>query len=361
MFKLLIILLLALFLKLFLLVVLFYLYIKVWKYNHWKRRKISYIKPEFPHGTFQYGGTHHVTHLFQKYHEQFKLQTPLYGTFTLIVPTLTVTSLELARNIFIQDFNHFHDRFTNYVVKHDYLTKNLVRLEGDEWKSLRQRLSPAFTSGQMKHIFPAIVKVAEKVIKLLEPLDSNELEVKDLMARYATDVIGCCAFGLQSNSLENENDVFKAMGQRIIQVNRPKSFLLSVFPRLASLFRMTLFDQDACEFYTNIVRETIEYREQEDSDRNDFIDIMIRARKKGAESLSLEEITAQLVLFYTAGMDNTSSTLTFTLYELALNQQLQTLVRNDVMDSIEKYKDLNYDAVSGMKLLEQCINGKSRN
>lgn len=345
------------FLGVAILIISFYLYITQWKYRQWKRQGIPYVEPKFPHGTFQYGGPKHVTLLFLKYHHQFKPLTPLYGSFTLIVPTLTVTSLDLAKRIFVHDFQHFHDRFTNYVVKHDYLTNNLVRLEGEEWKSLRRRLSPAFTSGQMKHMCPTIVKVAEKAATLLEARSSN-VEVKDFMARYATDVIGTCAFGLDCNSLENTEEIFKAMGQRIIQVNRPKSFLLSVFPRLASLFRMKLFNQDACEFYTNIVRDTLTYREAEGGERYDFIDIMIHARKKGEESLSLQEITAQLVLFYTAGMDNTSTTLTFTLYEMAVNQEIQDRSRKNVAESIRKHGGFNYEAFADMGYLDQCIDGK---
>lgn len=351
---------LALVLIVFTLASTLYFYITQWQYKKWQRYEIPYVTPKFPHGSFKYGGLEHVTTLYQQYHNQFKSLTPLYGTFTLIIPTLTVTSLDLAKRIFTQDFPHFHDRFTNYVVKHDYLTKNLVRLEGDEWKNLRRKLSPTFSSGHMKHMFPTILSVAEKAAEIMGTSDSAELDMKNFFSSYATDVIGTCIFGLQCNSLQNKDDIFKAMGQRIIQVNRSKSFLLSVFPNIAALFKMTLFDENAREFYTNIVRETLAHRETENVDRNDFIDVMIRARKTDVaeDKLSQEEITAQLVLFYTAGMDNTSTTLTFTLFELAQNPQLQTTARENVRNNIQKHNGFNYEAISSMSFLEQCINGE---
>lgn len=62
---------------------------------------------------------------------------------------------------------------------------------------------------------------------LEEVLDSHAkvqdaIDIKDLVARFATDVIGSCAFGLDINSLKNPNSDFRKYGDKIFQ--RPQGY-----------------------------------------------------------------------------------------------------------------------------------------
>lgn len=63
--------------------------------------------------------------------------------------------------------------------------------------------------------------------KLQDPVD-----IKDLVARFTTDVIGSCAFGLDCNSLKNPNSDFRKYGDKIFQ--RPLGYkrILFIFHRM---------------------------------------------------------------------------------------------------------------------------------
>jgi len=89
------------------------------------------------------------------------------------------------------------------------------------------------------------------------------IHVNDTMARFTTDVIASCAFGIDSNSLKNPDaefrrylrDLFKMRGLKFIGA------ILAVFaPELMKIFRIQIVDSNVANFVRNLVWNTVEYR-----------------------------------------------------------------------------------------------------
>jgi cytochrome P450 family 6 len=47
--------------------------------------------------------------------------------------------------------------------------------------------------------------------------------------------------------------------------------------------------------------------------------------------------------------------MTFALYELSIDEELQEKARHSVLEAVKKHGGLTYDAVADMKFLEQCV------
>ncbi len=79
-----------------------------------------------------------------------------------------VTDLEVARDILIRDFDHFADRRAFAIDDDNYANKivanMLTAIKGEKWKKVRSMMSPAFTSGKLKAMFPFIEKVTKTII-----------------------------------------------------------------------------------------------------------------------------------------------------------------------------------------------------
>lgn len=63
------------------------------------------------------------------------------------------------------------------------------------------KLSPIFTSGKMKMMFEAVDAIGDKFIKAVdkELKITSRLEMRQMFAKFSTDVISSVAFGLDSN------------------------------------------------------------------------------------------------------------------------------------------------------------------
>lgn len=66
-------------------------------------------------------------------------------------------------------------------------------------------------------MFPLVKECGDKLALVMETLTNESFDIKDLCARYTTDVIGTCAFGIETHSLDDPQSEFRTMGKRVFQ------------------------------------------------------------------------------------------------------------------------------------------------
>lgn len=347
----------------------FYLLFKH-KHGYWARRNVATPRASIPFGHLQGFKTRmHSSQSMARYYKQMKGTGPFCGLYFFHSPVLLALDLDFVKNVLIKDFNSFQERGVYYNEKDDPLTAHLFSVEGTRWKQLRSKLTPTFTSGKMKFMFPTIVSVADEFQHCLSTMieKDDELEIKELLARFTTDVIGTCAFGIDCNSLKDPNAQFRAMGKKVFGQPRNsavKQFFMLTFKNLARAMHMRSIHDDVTEFFMGIVRETVELREREDVHRNDFMDLLIEIKNRGSldgttvEKVTLEEIAAQAFVFFLAGFETSSTTLSYCLYELSLNKQLQEKAREELRSVLKKHDgQFTYEAMMEMHYIDHIING----
>lgn len=303
-----------------------YLYFKH-SYSYWESKGVPHIKPSFPFGNLnEFGKNLHTSELTQFFYKKFKNVSKLCGIYIFGRKIALITDLELVKKILITDFHNFNDRGLYHNEKHDPLSSTLFSLEGKKWKDLRAKLTSTFTSGKMKFMFPTVVEVGDRfrecLLKLVEKHD--EMNIKELLARFTTDIIGTCAFGIECNSLNDPNAEFRQMGALILEKPRHGKLIFQIiheFRSIARLLRVKVIRSDATTFFLKVVRDTVEYREKNNIQRNDFMDLMIKLKKddhknnnKSEDKLTISQIAAQAYTFFLAGFETSSTTLTFCLY-----------------------------------------------
>jgi hypothetical protein len=75
--------------------------------------------------------------------------------------------------------------------------------------------------------------------------------------------------------------------------------------------------------------------------------------------LTMDEITAQVMVFFMGGFETTSATMSFCLYELAKTMEVQVLLRSEMDAVLKRYGDtITYEAVKEMKYLDRVVSGE---
>ncbi|KAF2902944.1 hypothetical protein ILUMI_03244 [Ignelater luminosus] len=350
-----------------------YAYFK-WTYQYWKRKGVPGLEPSIPFGNMP------TPILNQKYFgDEFMKQYNIakakgykhIGLFIMHKPAYMPIDLQYIKNIITKDFDHFMDRGIYYNEKDDPLGAHLFNIEGVKWRNLRMKLTPTFTSGKMKMMFPTLTECGKQMGDYMEKacLKDEPVDIKDVLSCFTTDVIASCAFGLDCNSFKDKNSEFRKYLRRNFVLTTPELLRMifgSSFPNLARKLGVTLVSKDVSEFFMKIITETVEYREKNNFVRKDFMQLLLQLKNNVLEtgeqhqhdgkSLTLEELAAQAFIFLLAGFETSSTTMTFCLYELAVNEDLQERVREEINTVLKEHDGkITYDAVTEMKYVGQVI------
>lgn len=179
---------------------------------------IPYIEPKLPFGNFNdtfFGKAQFGIPVESIYREMKDRGYKYGGCYLITKPAFVPIDPDLVKHILIKDFGKFQDRGVYYNEKKDPLGANLFALEPHKWKTLRNKLSPCFSSGKLKSMFQTFVQCGETLEEVLEEISKSgqPLDIKDIAARFTTDIISSCAFGLESSSLKNPDEQFRKHGK----------------------------------------------------------------------------------------------------------------------------------------------------
>ena len=142
---------------------------------------------------------------------------------------------------------------------------------------------------------------------------------------------------------------FRKVGSQVFSPTMAESVkadLLDNYTGFAKFFSLKVIQNEVSEFFINLTNEVVNYREKNNVERNDFLNLLIRLKNnrnldddklndnEETTSMTNLEVAAQSFVFFVAGFETSSSTMTFCLYELSKNQEIQDKLRHEIKEVI---------------------------
>ena len=188
----------------------------------------------------------------------------------------------------------------------------------------------------------------------------GEFEVKHLFQGYALDTISTCAFGIESNALENPDDELLVNGKMVFTSFRMADSYINYFFVFLSHFQFlfNLFSLFPLAFdkIMEITKQIMDSRKDAGIITNDFISKLIDMRNniekpnyKGV--LTSTSIYPQGGIFFVAGFDTISATLTAALYYLSKHEEIQ----ERLFEEIENLDQVNSESLADLDYLQAFL------
>lgn len=296
-------------------------------HSFWKRRGFVQLSPKFLVGDIGALMKTSFGEFFETCYKNYK-EKRIFGLYMAYKPCVVVTDPVLIQNVMIRDFGKFHDRPVPFNLDNEPLAAHLFHLSGQKWRDLRVKLSPTFTSGKLKGMFSVMKDCGQVLDEYIEKNIRSGVDVfefRELMARFNTNIISSVAFGIENDCINEPDHIFRRMGVKNLEVNwrsNLRNFMAAFVPFLFNLTNFKTIDPEVTDFIFSIVKQTVEYREKNNVERNDFMQLLIQLKNQGyvsadkdeqaegetdVQKLSFNDMAAQVFVFFIAGKSKAES------------------------------------------------------
>lgn len=306
-------------------------------------------------------------------------------------PVLLVKDMELMKKVLIKDFEHFVDRRQVFSEEDGSLKNMLPGLQGEEWKGVRASVSPTFTSGKIRRMMTSFNSVGkewvEEFTRMAHSSSDGSIIIDTITAvnQYTVEVISTTVFGMSGGVIKNPKSIFNKMANRVSDFTKFQllKFGLRInFPKLSQYLKLSIIDTESLSFFERILNQGLKSRMSGETKGNDFLQLLVEAKKGELEDtgsdalnnfekdaqisstlpkkqyLTDEIMNAQSVVFFFAGFSTTSNFITFALYSLALNPNVQERLRTEVDSIVKKDGCVDYDDVGQLVYMDMVVCGE---
>ena len=187
----------------------------------------------------------------------------------------------------------------------------------------------------------------------------------DWYSSLTLEIILSTAFGIKAEVQTDPDETFLKKARESFRF----PFILRIvgrLPILKTLLRVVMRLRGSMGYFGQIAMEMIhQRREQGDNQRQDLMQLMLTAHDEstaqGGSKLTDGEIVAQCVAFLLGGHETSMITLSTVSYLLALNEDIQEKLRNEIRQKIEKVPGTSlYEISHGIEYLDCVISETQR-
>jgi cytochrome P450/NADPH-cytochrome P450 reductase len=201
------------------------------------------------------------------------------------------------------------------------------------WQIAHRVLLPAFSAGALKQYYPRMQEVTDDLLDKLSNIPSNTpFLATDLMTRMTFEAIAYAGFNTRFQTMEDRPIPFvDAMVEVLKDAMESTGQLLPAFFRPGARKRRQKADQLLRETVDQIVKERREMLARGEAVPNDMLQLMLTSKDKTTgERLSDDNIRYQLITFLVAGHETTSGLLSYALYHLSHNPEVEAKLMEEV-------------------------------
>jgi len=244
---------------------------------------------------------------------------------------------ELIHRIMVSEVNLFPKHSLQHEMLSPVLGDSIFTTNGKVWKKQRELLNPSFEMVRIAHVFNLMNDAAKDMMARLAKRDKSMYgDIDNDMTFVTADIIFRTILSKTLTTDEGEKllDAFVTFQEKSAKTAMNKLFLIPKF------FRSKKVEQEYRES-GKIIRDSLadiikpRYHamlNNEDDSKKDILSSLLKVIDEDTgEPFSFKEILDQVAMLFLAGHETTASSMTWTLYLLALYPDLQEEAYQEIL------------------------------
>jgi len=254
--------------------------------------------------------------------------------------------------------------------------------EGDEHKVQRKNLMPAFAFRHVKNLYSvfwdksreAVTAMTEESkaelekskLQDMEKASSEEtvIEVGQWASRATLDIIGVAGMGQDFGAIQDPSAELNRTYRTVFKPSKQAQVLgvLNLFLPGWLVKRLPVKRNGEIEAAAEVIRATCRKLirgKKEKLEKNELIDIDILSVALESGGFTEENLVDQMMTFLAAGHETTATAMTWAIYMLCLNPDVQTKLRAEIIEklpSVDEDSNVTSQQIDHMTYLNAVCN-----
>ncbi|XP_072963443.1 cytochrome P450 704C1-like isoform X1 [Typha angustifolia] len=316
------------------------------------------------------GTVFHQLYNVRRLHDYHTDLSRKHKTFRLLAPfrhQIYTTDPAVVEHILKANFSNYGKGEFNYVTTKDLFGDGIFAVDGDKWRQQRKLASFEFSTRVLRDSSGAIfIKNAAKLAHLISKNveSNNTMDIQDLFMKSTMDSIFRIGFGMELDCLHGSHDgsIFaKAFDDasefivlRYVNVFWKIQKFLNVGPEAILRKRIKEVDDFVYKLIHARVDEILK-RGSDSVERDDILSRFVDETRKISEEINYQYLRDIILNFVIAGKDTTAGTLSWFLYMICKNPQVQDNIFQEVKEATRASEDATIDEFS-RSLTDEALN-----
>uniref|UniRef100_A0A0A9X3U7 Cytochrome P450 6B7 n=1 Tax=Lygus hesperus TaxID=30085 RepID=A0A0A9X3U7_LYGHE len=294
------------------------------------------------------------------------------GYYHFIQPRLLIRDRAIMERILVKDYHSFSSRLGEADVENDPLNSNLFNMHSEVWRAFRSLMTPMFTPEKLKNMYPLMDSVGDDFIQLLKE-SKDPVDLLQNVNTFTIQVISSTALGIDAGPMDQKSNEFRERAINYAPTG-VKTFLkfgaIFLAPKLAQKFGINFTSKETTNYFSDAFKTVVNHRKSGDVVRNDLVQQMITIQQNksveiGSTHVQITDdvVAGQALFLLFAGFVTSPLALTYMIYDLAANPEVQEKARDEVRRVTEavdgKWKinngKISYETLKDMRYLEGII------
>ncbi|KAF5287161.1 hypothetical protein FQA39_LY16039 [Lamprigera yunnana] len=328
--------------------------------NYWKTKNVKYIKPQtvfgltFPVFPRKKTKSDDIVNMYKMFPDERYV-----GTFNFTSPVLLIRDPELLKLIMVKEFHSFSKHIPLIADNVDPMwNNNLFAIQDiEKWHPVRKFLSPSFTTSKLKNMFTVIKEHSKEFLeRFSDHYDIKEVNIRDLFLKCCLDISAKILYGINCDFISEPENEYCIMGQALNRELNNAKFNLS------QNYNIPFLGKKVKRYYQKLISNMIQTRNGTETINPSLFGLLATSDCKNSKiEINVDTLSSQAFLYTFTTSDSVSTLMTFTLYELALNPDVQEKLYKEVHEAMKKRNNnLSYYDLMNLRYLDMVVSESLR-
>lgn len=230
-----------------------------------------------------------------------------------------------------------------------YIGHGILTSNGEHWRTHRRMVQPAFHKKKLIGLLGIMRGAINQELKKICP--NREQDVLPIMGDIAFQVVAKSLFS--SNDYEQEMKELQSISTRN-QIMLAKEMRQPYLKWWFYLNGSTTKHLQLAKKAQNILNSLIETRIVSEENKDDLLDMLLKSRYEDGTPMPRKQLIDEILVLFTAGYETTASALSFTLFLLAKNPEMQQKAYEEIQQ-VDIEGDAILENIMKLKYVKQCI------